>query len=108
MPWKLMSIADLPYRTTIWGNAVDIGAIGVGAIGLMWRITGAAFVFLAVAVVVDAAWWYPVLLPTAAVSTIACVVEWPQARAGVLANAVVSVLAVAVHAQASGQVQWSP
>jgi hypothetical protein len=53
------------------------------------------------AVLVDAAWWYGAFLMTAAVSTIACVVEWPQARAGVLANVVVFGLAVAVHALGS-------
>jgi hypothetical protein len=65
----------------------------------MWLATGAAFVVLAVAVVIDAAWWYRAFLLTAAVSTTGCVVE--QARAGVLANAVVFAVAVAVHALAA-------
>lgn len=101
VPWRLISLADLPYRTTVFGGAVDIGAIGVRAIGLMWLVTGAAFVFLAIAVVVDAAWWYPAFLLTATVSTTACVVEWPRARTGVLVNVVVFAIAVAVHVQAT-------
>jgi hypothetical protein len=101
VPWKLMAIADLPYRTTVFGGSVNIGAIGVRIMGVLWLFTGATFVLLAMAVLVDAAWWYGAFLMTAAVSTIACVVEWPQARAGVLANVVVFGLAVAVHALGS-------
>jgi hypothetical protein len=101
VPWRLLSLADLPYRTTIFGGAVDLGAIGVRAMGLVWLLTGAAFVVVAGAVVVDAAWWYRAFLITAVVSTSVCVVEWPQARTGVLANAVVFAVAVAIRAAAT-------
>jgi hypothetical protein len=71
--------------------------IGVRAIGVMWLLTGAAFAVLAIAVGLDASWWYRGVLLTAAVSTTGCVVEWPQPRAGVLMNAVVLATAVASH-----------
>jgi hypothetical protein len=44
-------------------------------------------------------WWYQVLLGTVALSVAMCVVEWPHARAGIIANLVVLGLAAMVRHQ---------
>jgi hypothetical protein len=89
VPWKLMSLADLPYRTTVFGHRLDVGNIGVRVAGLLWLVTGATFIVLACAVWTMASWWYQVLLGTVALSVAMCVVEWPHARAGIIANLVI-------------------
>ena len=99
VPWTLMSLADLPYRTTVLGGRLDVGSIGVRAAGLLWLVTGATFVILALAVWTAASWWYQVLLGAVALSVAMCVVEWPHARAGIIANLVVLGLGAMVRHQ---------
>jgi hypothetical protein len=96
-----MSIADLPYRTTIFGGTVDIGDIGVRAVGVLWLLTGTAFVALAIAIGAGVSWWFSAVLLSTAASATVCLVEWPQARAGLWANAVVAVITVVAQGVAA-------
>ena len=36
VPWKLVSTAEVPYRTTILGGMIDIGDTGARALGVVW------------------------------------------------------------------------
>jgi hypothetical protein len=87
VPWKLLSTAEVPYRTTILGGATDIGDAGVRALGVVWLMAAFAFVLLAAAVL--AGWnvrlWTFAML---ALSIGLCVVGWPEARIGLVVNAV--------------------
>ena len=87
VPWKLMSSAEVPYRTTILGGAFDVGHTGTRALGVIWLMAALAFVLLAAAVLAgwSVRWWTFVML---AVSIVLCVAGWPETRIGLVVNAV--------------------
>ena len=72
--WQLAVFPDLAYRTTIFGTTVDVGPHGIRLIGLCWLGLAAVFVALASAVAFNA----PLR---------------PVARVGLLANAVIALVA---------------
>ncbi len=87
VPWRLVSTAEVPYRTTILGGVTDLGDAGARALGVVWLVAALAFVLLAGAVL--AGWnvrlWVFAML---ALSSVLCVVGWPEARIGLIVNAV--------------------
>jgi hypothetical protein len=53
--WQLRSFTDLPFRTTVLNNSVDVGTVGVRLIGIGWLFGAVAFMALAVAVMLRVA-----------------------------------------------------
>jgi hypothetical protein len=90
--WQLRSFPELPFRTTIFGGVVDVGTTGIKVVGLSWLMVALTFVAAAVGVVMRAPWWQPVVYPTLAASVIMTLAGWPDARFGLLANAVIVIL----------------
>ena len=95
VPWKLLSSAEVPYRTTILGGVIDVGDPGVRTLGVVWLIAALAFILLAGAVL--AGWnvrlWTFAML---ALSMVLCVVGWPEARIGLVVNAVLLIVLLAM------------
>ena len=87
VPWKLVSTAEVPYRTTILGGVTDLGETGARALGVVWLVAALAFVVLAAAVLAGSnvrMWGFTML----SLSIVLCVVGWPEARIGLVVNAV--------------------
>jgi len=87
VPWKLVSTAEVPYRTTILGGMTDVGDAGARTLGVVWLLAAFAFVMLAGAVL--AGW--NVRLWTFAMITLSialCLAGWPETRIGLVVNAV--------------------
>jgi hypothetical protein len=38
VPWKLVSTAEVPYKTTIPGGMCDVGDAGARALGIVWLV----------------------------------------------------------------------
>ena len=36
--WQLASLAEMPYKTTLLAGALDVGATGIRAVGLLWLL----------------------------------------------------------------------
>ena len=87
VPWKLLSHAEVPYRTTILGGVIDVGDTGVRALGVVWLVAALAFVLVAVACSQDAACAHG-CSPLLALSLALCVIGWPDARIGLVVNVV--------------------
>jgi len=88
VPWRLMATPDVPYRSTIFGGAVDVGDDGVKALGLVWLAAALVFVVLGGGLLAGFSirlWTFPVL----GLSLALCAVGWPDARIGVIVNVVV-------------------
>lgn len=92
VPWRLVTSADVPYRTTIAGGAIDLGPGGIKMIGLVWLVLAISFVMLAIGLLARASWWFPAILYFVAVSTMFCALQWSDARVGLLANATILAL----------------
>jgi len=74
--WKLTEPEDLPYTTKIFGS-VDLGAVGIRIVGLLWLAALAAFL-LAAALTVFAA---------TVLSTLLCLTQPGRAAVGLAIDA---------------------
>jgi len=86
VPWKLVTMKDEPYRTTVIAGALNVGDIGIRIVGLLWLFTGLAFMASAVGVFALWTWWRPLALGLAIWSLLLCVLGLPGAKIGILAN----------------------
>jgi hypothetical protein len=82
--WQLRSFPELPYRMTILGGAVDVGARSVKAIGLVWLLLSALFVAIAAAGLMRAKWWPRFVYVAVGLST-ACA-AWDGRRRGCVSS----------------------
>jgi hypothetical protein len=100
VPWKLLSSAEVPYRTTILGGAIDVGHTGARALGVLWLIAALAFVLLAGAALAgwNVRFW---TFATLSLSIALCVAGWPDARIGLGVNAVLLTALLAMPALAA-------
>lgn len=90
--WQLRTFPELPYRTTIFGGAADIGDGGIKAIGVAWLVLSVLFIVAAAATLMRAAWSQPFVYAAVGLSTVLCVAGWPDARFGLIANAAIVLL----------------
>ncbi|MCM3881975.1 MAG: hypothetical protein ND807_17845 [Vicinamibacterales bacterium] len=90
VPWQLMKAPDLPYRTTIFGGAIDVGAVGIKIVGVLWLILAIAVAGLGTSYLANRL-SYPAALGIVGASLLMSIAGWPDARIGVAINAVLLV-----------------
>jgi len=90
--WQLRTFAELPFRTTILSNSVDVGRVGVRLIGVGWLLGAVAFMALALAAMLRVAWWQGATYVVLGFSLMLCILGWPRSWIGVASNIVVAVL----------------
>ena len=84
--WKLATLAELPYKTTVFSGRVDVGDVGIRMMGVLWLLAALAFLVAAIAVATETGWAVRFTLAAVIASLILCVVGWPDARIGVAVN----------------------
>jgi hypothetical protein len=84
--WKLATLAELPYKTTIFSGRIDVGDAGIRVMGVLWLLAALAFLVAAFAVATETGWAVRFTLAAVIASLILCVVGWPDARIGVAVN----------------------
>jgi len=84
--WKLATLAELPYKTTVFSSRVDVGDAGIRVMGVLWLLAALAFLVAAIAVATEAGWAVRFTLAAVVSSFMLCVVGWPDARIGVAVN----------------------
>jgi len=56
--WQLRDFSGLPFHTTVLGDSVDIGTVGIRLIGVGWLLAAVAFAVLAAATILRVEWWH--------------------------------------------------
>jgi hypothetical protein len=84
----------MPYRTAILGGSVDVGDRGIKGIGVVWLVLSVLFVVAAGVTLMRSTWWQPFVYIAVGLSTALCVVGWPDAGLGLVANAVIVLILV--------------
>ena len=84
--WKLATLAELPYKTTVFSGHVDVGDAGIRVMGVLWLLAALAFLVAAFAVMTETSWAVRFTLAAVIASLILCMVGWPDARIGVAVN----------------------
>ena len=92
--WQLIP-DGFPYKTTVFAGRVDLGDVGIRAVGLVWLFVAIGFLLAAIGAVAGSAWWVPVALGIAASSLLLSFAELPDARTGVVINLAIIALVIA-------------
>jgi len=83
---ELVDVADFPYKTTLLGGVVDVGAAGMAVFGVLWAVAAVGFVASAGALVTDRDQWRPVLTGVALFSLLLTGLDYTVAYTGVVVN----------------------
>lgn len=86
--WQLAASTEIPYKTTVLGGHVDLGDAGIRAVGVLWAIAALAFVTVAGGAALEKEWWPNAAIFVAAGSLALTLLELPQAKIGLVLNAV--------------------
>ena len=84
--WKLATLAELPYKTTILSGRLDVGTQGIRVIGVLWLLAALAFLVAAIALVAVTGWAGRFMVAAVIASALLCVAGWPDARIGLAVN----------------------
>jgi hypothetical protein len=84
--WQLAASGSIPYKTTVLAGHVDLGNVGIRALGLLWALVALAFLTTAGGAVLDTDWWMKAALGVTIASLALTALELPQARIGLVVN----------------------
>lgn len=91
VPFKIVTLEEEPYKTTLLMGKLDVGDVGIRVVGVFWLAAGLAFIAAAAASFAGFPWWYPLTQYGTAFSLILCVLGLEGAKIGILANAIILV-----------------
>ncbi len=95
IPWRLATLQDMPYKTTLFAGLVNVGDDGIRVVGILWLMVALALGVCAIGLLARASWWIPVALVAASFSLFLSVIGWPDSRIGVFINvAILALLSV--------------
>lgn len=98
--WKLATLAELPYRTTLFSGHLDVGEAGIRLVGVLWLLAALTFLVAAVAVANEGVWARRALSVALLVSAPLCAAAWPEARLGLAVDmGLALLLAIGVRQQ---------
>jgi hypothetical protein len=92
--WKIAFLEEMPYKTTLLSGFLDVGDVGIRIVGILWLLTGLAFAMVGVGIVALQPWWFPLILYITIFSLIMCILDWLDARFGVLVNIIILALLI--------------
>lgn len=84
--WQLAPAKEIPYKTTVLGGHWQLGDAGIRIMGVLWLFAALAFIVAAGGAVYNARWWINAALIVTAVSLVMTIIEWPEARFGLVVN----------------------
>ena len=84
--WKLATLAELPYKTTMFAGRLDVGDAGIRVIGVLWLLAAVALLGSAAAVATEAHWALWFTLGAVVASALLCAAGWPDSHIGLAVN----------------------
>jgi hypothetical protein len=99
--WRLSTLPELPYRTTVLGGRLNLGHAGMRVMGALWLVAAVGFGIAAVAAGLQQPWWVALAAGAAVLSLLLSLLAGPEAGYGVLVN--VLILAAIFLGQRNGR-----
>jgi hypothetical protein len=93
VPWKIATLEEMPYKTTILNGKIDLGHRGIRLTGILWLLAALLFFVAGALVIGRMSAWLPLALGTTLFSLILCVLGLPDSRIGIAVNLVILVFA---------------
>ena len=97
--WRLAP-DGIPYKTTVLAGHVDLGDVGIRAVGLLWMGLAVGFAVAAAGAIGDRSWWPALAVGVTIASLLMSATEWPEARMGVAINLLILGVLVAGRSMA--------
>jgi hypothetical protein len=94
VPWKIATLEEAPYKTTILYDKLDLGHIGIRLMGLLWLLAAIAFFAAGSLVVARMGLWQPLTLSVAVLSLMLCIIGLPESRVGIAVNVVILIFMI--------------
>ncbi|MFC2156301.1 hypothetical protein ACFLT9_00560 [Acidobacteriota bacterium] len=92
--WKILKNPDMPYKTTIIFDKVNVGDVGMRILGVIWLLTAVAFAYVGYGVLTQMPLWLSYAWIVTAISMALCISGWPETKFGVIANVLISLFLV--------------
>jgi hypothetical protein len=92
VPWRLVTLEEMPYKTTLLGGRLDVGHAGARAVGILWLLLGGVVFTLGGTLALTGVLSGTILLASVVLSSVLCVLGWPDSKLGLVANAVILAL----------------
>ena len=86
--WRLAP-DGIPYKTTVLAGHVDLGDVGIRAVGVLWLGLALGFAVAAIGIIGDRSWWPATAVGVTIASLLLSATEWPEARIGVAINVLI-------------------
>jgi len=86
--WRLAP-DGIPYKTTVLAGHVDLGDVGIRAVGVLWMGLAVGFAVAAAGAIGDRSWWQSLAVGVTIASLLMSATEWPEARIGVAINVLI-------------------
>jgi hypothetical protein len=83
VPWRLATLTEMPYKTTLLGGRLNVGEGGIRAVGVLWLLAAMGFVISGAALILLAPWWPSITLVSAGYSLALTILGWPDSRIGI-------------------------
>lgn len=87
--WRLASLEGMAYKTTLLAGTLDVGDVGIRIMGVFWLLIGVGFAASGIGALLQTAWWPAMTAVVASASLVLSVLEWPEAKIGVLVNMII-------------------
>jgi hypothetical protein len=85
--WQLAGAdSKTPYKATLLARKLDLGGVGVRAMGVFWLLTALAFMVAAAGAFTNQSWWLLTTLGVALFSLTLCITALPETRIGIAVN----------------------
>ena len=101
--WRLATLKELPYGTTLVAGSIDVGDTGIRVVGILWLIAALGFAACGVGLLARTPWWLSSTVAVSTFSLVLCISGWPAARIGVVVN-----VAILAFLLADTRVGWLP
>jgi hypothetical protein len=89
VPWRLATLSEMPYKTTMLGGAFAVGSFGIRLVGILWLLAGLGFAIAGVATFRNSPAWPTIALVATLFSLALTVLGWPEARIGLALNVII-------------------
>lgn len=87
--WRLASLEGMAYKTTLLAGSVDVGDVGIRIVGVLWLLVAMGFIASGIGTALGVAGWGTLTAVVASFSLVLSVLEWPEARIGLVVNLVI-------------------
>lgn len=86
VPWKFVTLAEMPYKVTLLSDKIDVGAGGIRIIGVLWLLATIGFVVVGGSLIATLPWWQVLAFAVTLFSLVLCILGWPDSQFGVYIN----------------------